>query len=71
MCEVCQKRRATVCIVCHDKRADESIQAARRQIARVVKREIERAVRVRTMRIETMNDVMAAVERAVRGGGQE
>ena len=45
--------------------------AARRQIARVVKREIEQAVRVRIMRVETMDGIMVAVERAVKGGGPE
>lgn len=70
-CEKCRMERATICCGCHSERVDESIMAARRQIARVVKREIDKAVRVRIMRVETMDDIMEAVERAVRGGGPE
>ena len=70
-CERCGAGRAAICAHCHEKRADESVMAARRQIARVVKREIEQAVRVRIMRVETMDGIMAAVERAVKGGGPE
>ena len=70
-CEKCREFRADVCTACHNERVDKAIAAARRQIARVVRREIDRAVKVRTMRVETMNDIMGAVERAVRGGGPE
>ena len=70
-CEKCRMARATICAGCHSDRVDESIMAARRQIARVVKREIDKAVRVRIMRVETMDGIMEAVERAVRGGGPE
>lgn len=70
-CEKCGEDWASICAHCHSTRVDESIAAARHQIARVVKREIDHAVKVRTMRVETMNSIMGAVERAVRGGGPE
>ena len=73
-CEQCRLPCASmsmICTACHEERVDKAIAAARGQIARVVRREIDKAVKVRIMRVETMDDIMGAVERAVKGGGPE
>ena len=73
-CEKCRLPCASmsmICTACHEERVDKAIAAARGQIARVVRREIDKAVKVRIMRVETMDDIMGAVERAVKGGGPE
>lgn len=73
-CEKCRLPCASmsmICTACHEERVDKAVAAARGQIARVVRREIDKAVKVRIMRVETMDDIMGAVERAVKGGGPE
>ena len=73
-CEKCRLPCASmsmICTACHEERVDKAVAAARGQIARVVRREIDKAVKVRIMRVETMDDIMGAVDRAVKGGGPE
>lgn len=70
-CEKCGEDWAVICIGCHHKRVDRSILAARRQIARVAERGIDKAVKEGAMDKAAVADIMRALERAIRGGGPE
>ena len=70
-CEKCNDDWAAICIGCHNKRVDRSILAARRQIARVAERGLDKAAKEGAINKAAVADIMRALERAIRGGGPE
>lgn len=68
-CEKCGEAWAAVCIGCHGKGVDKSILAARRQIARVAERGLDKAAKEGAVSKAAVSDIMRALERAIRGGG--